>query len=66
MKSALISSVLFFAAGSASAADISLNNSTVNNSFNNVGDFAIVNSISFDLVVSQGARTCLPECKSAS
>jgi hypothetical protein len=63
MKSALISSVLFFAAGSASAADISLNNSTVNNSFNNAGDFAIVNSISFDLVVSQGARTCLPDAR---
>jgi len=64
MKSALISSALFLAAaGPASAAGINLNNSTIEKSFNNVDNSTIINSISFDMVVSQGARTCLPDAR---
>jgi len=64
MKSALISSALFLAAaGPASAAGINLNNSTIENSFNNVDNSTIINSISFDMVVSQSARTCLPDAR---
>jgi hypothetical protein len=35
----------------------------MNNSFNNVGNLSIVNTISFDLVVSQSARACLPDAR---
>jgi hypothetical protein len=64
MKSALFSSALFLAAASsAPAADINLNNSTVENSFNNFGNVMSTNSISFYMVVSQGARACLPDAR---
>jgi hypothetical protein len=61
MKSVLISSALFLAVASpAFAADINVNNSTVNDSFNNVDNTTITNgSVSFDMVVSQAARNCL-------
>jgi hypothetical protein len=64
MKSALISSALFLAvAGSASAVDINLSNSYIENSFNNIGNLTTANNISFDMVVSQGARPCLPAAR---
>jgi hypothetical protein len=58
MKSALISSAFFLAAaGSGFSAEI-LNTGNIVNSFNNL---TITNGvISFDMVVSQAARNCLP------
>jgi hypothetical protein len=58
MKSALISSALVLtSAGSALALDINLNN--INISGTNVQ----VGAISFDMVVSQAARNCLPNAQ---
>jgi hypothetical protein len=79
MKLALISSVLFLAvADPAFTADINANNSTINdsfnnvknsfnnvkNSFNNVDNLTITNGVvSFDMVVSQAVRNCLPNAQ---
>jgi hypothetical protein len=76
MKPALISSALFLAAaGSAPAADSGnnsfnnfLNNSLNTNTTTNFSNFGNItpkpaNSISFDMVVSQGAHTCLPDAR---
>lgn len=65
MRSLIISSTLVLAVGgAASAADLNVNNSVINNSFNNVGNQTITNTgISFDMVVSQAARNCLPNAQ---
>jgi hypothetical protein len=64
IKSVLISSVFFLATtGSLLAGDISNIYNSFNNSFNNLDDFAISDGISFDMVVSQTTRTCLPAAK---
>src|SRR4051794_27948799 len=66
MKSALLSSALFLAIAASASADINVSNSTVNNSFNNIGidELTITNGvISFDMVVSQTARNCLPNAQ---
>jgi hypothetical protein len=62
MRSVIISSALLLAvAGAASAQDVNVNNSVLNNSFNNVGNQTITNGgVSFNMVVSQAARNCLP------
>jgi hypothetical protein len=63
MRSLIISSALAVG-GAASAADLNVNNSVINNSFNNVGNQTITNGgISFDMVVSQAARNCLPNAQ---
>jgi hypothetical protein len=65
MRSLIISSTLVLAVGNAaSAADLNVNNSVIRNSFNNVGNQTITSGgISFDMVVSQAARNCLPNAQ---
>src|SRR5690348_8991356 len=64
MRSLIICSTFILAIeGVASAVDLNVSNSVINNSFNNVGNQTITNGYSFTMVVSQAARNCLPNAK---